>query len=239
MQALDSEHPAQNILNIQTTHGPWPVYLPLPTKTKEANDETLVRLITQGSRAESQNALETVFIKHHKDVWRFIRSRVSSPTDTDEIAAGVWLVVLEKIYDFTWTGVPIKSWLLSIAHRKILEHFNTPTSLSLERLNETQHEALHYIVAQLHLFDQPEPYQDISPIVKKEADELLHKIIARLSDTERKIIMLIYFEAIENASEVAKRLNMNKNTIRVYHKRARDKLRKSPELNGLIEKTTS
>jgi RNA polymerase sigma factor (sigma-70 family) len=59
-------------------------------------------------------------------------------------------------------------------------------------------------------------------------------MISYLPDTERRIIMLIYFEGVDNATDVAKRLGMNKNTIRVYHKRARDKLRKSPELNGLF-----
>jgi RNA polymerase sigma factor (sigma-70 family) len=235
MQAIDSEHPSQNILNIQATHGPWPIHLPLPPQTKEADDETLIRLVTQGSRADSQNALETVFIKYHKDVWRYVRSRVSSATDTDEIAAAVWLVVIEKIYDFVWTGAPIKSWLLSIAHRKILEFFNAPPAVSLERLKEEQSEALRFIASQLHLFNQPEPPPQIHPTVKKEADALLHQLISRLSDAERRIIMLIYFEAIENATEVAKKLGMNKNTIRVYHKRARDKLRKSPELSGLFE----
>ncbi len=238
MPALESEHPSQNILNIQATHGPWPIYLPLPQKTKEADDETLIRLITEGSRTESQSALETLFVRHHKDVWRYVRSRVSSPTDTDEIAAAVWLVVLEKIYDFTWTGVPIKSWLLSIAHRKILEFFNAPSSVSLEQLSENQHEVLYFIATQLHLFDHIDPPQPVTPNVKKEADQLLHKMISYLSDAERRIIMLIYFEGIENATEVAKRLKMNKNTIRVYHKRARDKLRKSPELSSLFEEAT-
>jgi RNA polymerase sigma factor (sigma-70 family) len=107
--------------------------------------------------------------------------------------------------------------------------------VSLERLKEEQSEALRFIATQLHLFNQPEPLPQIHPTVKKEADALLHQLILRLSDAERRIIMLIYFEAIENATEVAKKLGMNKNTIRVYHKRARDKLRKSPELSGLFE----
>ena len=236
MHALDSEHPSQPILNIQATHGPWPIHFPLPTQTKEADDETLIQLITKGSRPESQRALETIFIRHHKDVWRYVRSKVSSPTDADEIAAAVWLVVIEKIYNFVWTGVPIKSWLFSIAYRKTLEFLNIPPSVSLERLYENYHEALHYIATQLHLFDQADPPVQITPHIRKEADELLHKLISRLSDTERRIIMLIYFEEIENATEVARRLGMNKNTIRVYHKRARDKLRKSPELSNLFNK---
>ncbi len=235
MQVIDSEHSAPGILNIQTTHGPWPIYLPLPQKTKEATDETLVQLITTGSRAESQSALETVFVRHHKDVWCYVRSRVSSATDTDEIAAAVWLIVLEKIYDFRWTGVPIKSWLLSIAHRKVLEFFNTPSALSLEKLDEDRNEALHFIASQLHLFDDNHPLADVHPQVKKEADEILHKMISQLPKIERRIIMLIYFEGTENATEVAKRLGMNKNTIRVYHKRARDKLRKFSELSNLFD----
>ncbi len=234
MQALDSEHPSQNILNIQASQGPWPIYFPLPTKTEEADDETLIHLLTTGSKAESQNALETIFVRHHKDVWRYVRSRVSSAIDTDEIASAVWLVVLEKIYDFKWTGVPVKSWLLSIAHRKVLEFFNTPSAISIDTIDEDQNEALHFIANQLHLFEYDSLPNNVRPTVKKEADEILHKMIAHLPDTERRIIMLIYFEGVENATDVAKRLGMNKNTIRVYHKRVRDKLRKSPELSRLF-----
>jgi RNA polymerase sigma factor (sigma-70 family) len=238
MQAFDREHPSQHILNIQaTSSGPWPISLPLSPKTKEADDEILIQLITQGSRADSQSALETIFVRHHED---YIRSKVASATDTDEIAAAVWLVVLEKIYDFVWTGTPIKSWLLSIAHRKVLEFLNTPPSLSLEDLNERRDAALYFIAIQLHLFDQVEPLHEVDPNVRKEADEIVHRLLSHLPDIERKIIMLIYFdfEGLENSTEVAKRLGMNKNTIRVYHKRARDKLRKSPELCSLFERST-
>jgi len=239
MQAFDSEHPSQHILNIPAgSSGPWPISLPLSPKTKEADDEALIQLITQGSRADSQSALETIFIRHHEDVWRYIRSRVTSATDTDEIAAAVWLVVIEKIYNFVWTGTPVKAWLLSIAHRKILEYLNMPSSLSLEDLNERRDAALHFIATQLHLFDQSEPlHEEIDPDIKKEADEIIHRLLSRLPESERKIILLIYFEGIENATEVANRLGMNKNTIRVYHKRARDKLRKSSELSSLFERS--
>jgi RNA polymerase sigma factor (sigma-70 family) len=241
MQAFDSEHPSQHILNFQagsTSTSPWPLHLPLPSKTKEADDETLIQLITQGSRADSQSALEIIYVRHHEDVWRYIRSRIDSPIDADEVAAMVWLVVIEKIYDFVWTGTPIKSWLLSIAHRKILEFLNTPPSLSLEGLHERRDAALHFIASQLHLFDQTEPLYEVDPQIKKEADEIIHRLLSHLSDIERKIIILIYFEELENATEVARRLEMNKNTIRVYHKRVRDKLRKSPELSRLFERST-
>ncbi len=233
MQAFDSEHPSQSVFNIPAANAPWPVNWPLPVSTQDADDETLIYFIREGSESESQHALETIFIRHHKDVWRYVRSRVSNASDADEISSAVWLVVIEKIYKFIWTGTPIKAWLLSIAHRKIREFFNNPLIVSLETLGEKREEALHFIATQLQLVD--EPVAQIPTKIRKEADQLLHKLIARLSDVERKIIMLIYFENLENATEVAKRLGMNKNTIRVYHKRARDKLRASPELSSLFE----
>jgi len=238
MQAVDSEHPSQSILNIQAGAAPWPLHLPLPSSPKETDDETLIYLITKGSRVESQKAFEAVYLKYHRDVWRYVRSRVSAAIDADEIAAAVWLVVTEKIYDFVWTGTPIKTWLFSIAHRKTLEFFDTPSSVSIEKLDESHHQALQYIATQLHLTEENSSGRQVDPTVKKEADEILHKLIARLSTTERKIIMLIYFENVDNATEVGKQLGMNKNTIRVYHKRARDKLRHSPELGGLFNGAT-
>src|SRR5688572_4752574 len=167
MQAFDGEHPAPHILNLQATSGSWPIHLPLPSRVKEADDETLIRLVTQGSHTESQSALEAIYVRHHRDVWRYVRSRLSSATDADEVAAGVWVVVIEKIYDFVWTGTPIKSWLLSIAHRKVLEFFNDPPSLSLEGLQEKQNQVLHFVAIQLHLVDQFEPFM-VDPEVRKE-----------------------------------------------------------------------
>jgi RNA polymerase sigma factor (sigma-70 family) len=124
---------------------------------------------------------------------------------------------------------------LSIAYRKIREFFSQPPAVSLDTLVERKDEALVFIASQLNLID--EPANRVLPSVRREADELLHRLIARLSDVERKIIMLIYFEELESSSEVAERLGMNKNTIRVYHKRVRDKLRACPELNRLFDGT--
>jgi RNA polymerase sigma factor (sigma-70 family) len=233
MYAVDGKHPSKETLSIQILNGVWPVRWPLPVTTRDATDDVLLQLIQEGTERDSQNGLETLFVRHHKDVWRYVRSRVSSASDTDEITAAVWLVVLEKIYDFVWTGTPIKSWLLSIAHRKIREFYNRPTAISLDTLQDGQDEVLIFLANQLQLLDEPVSF--VPARVRKEADILLHKLIGRLSKVERKIITLIYFEELENATEVARRLNMNKNTIRVYHKRARDKLRASPELSSLFK----
>lgn len=235
MVAFQGKQLPQQSLSMQILNGSWPIQWPLPSKIGNAPDEVLLRLIQEGSETDSQNALETLFVRHHKDVWRYVRSRVSSASDADEITATVWLVVLEKIYDFVWTGTPIKSWLLSIAYRKILEFFSYPPVISLDHLSDGQEEAIHFLASQLSLISDPVP--QVSTQVRNEADVLLHKLISRLSEIERKIIMLIYFEELENASEVAQRLGMNKNTIRVYHKRARDKLRAFPELSRMFEDT--
>lgn len=236
MQAFDGEHPSSPILGLQPAPNTRPVPVSLPAKPQEANDETLIYQITTGSKPECKQALEMIYQKYHRDVWRFVRSKVPSAGDADEIAASVWLVVLEKIRDFTWTGVPLKSWLLSIAHRKVMEYFNAPHLLSLEKLREDYDQALYFIASQLNLFDQIEPRLPVPTVVKKEADSLLHQMIKRLSKNERRIIMLIYFEAVENATEVAHRLGLNKNTVRVYHKRAKEKLRSFPELKRLVER---
>src|SRR5262245_51451757 len=167
MQAIDGEHPTPPILNLQTTSGSWPIHLPLPSKVKDADDETLIRLVTQGSRAESQSALEMIYVRHHRDVWRYVRSRLCSPSDADEVSAAVWLVVIEKIYNFVWTGTPVKSWLLSIAHRKVLEFFNDPPSVSLDALQEKQNQVLHFVAAQLHLVEPFELFS-VDPEVRKE-----------------------------------------------------------------------
>lgn len=202
-----------------------------------ADDEILIALVTQGSRTESQEAMAMIYERYHKDVWRFIRSMVSSETEADEISGEVWVVVSEKIYSFKWRGVPIKEWLFKIAKNKVREFARQPSVLSLEELDEKGHPelfqtVLHEDVPQLHSTES-ETAQETIPEDKKVANRLLHRALSKLSADQYKIIKLKYFEGVESLKDIAKRLGMKASTVRVYKKRAEEKIGGDEDLGEL------
>jgi len=203
-----------------------------------AGDERLIALVTQGSLQESKRAFEIIYKRYHRDVWRFIRSRVNAKTDADEIFGDVWVVVAEKIYDFEWRGISIKSWLFKIAENKIREFLRQPFSFSYEELEENRnpelHDALHNGPPQSGLAET-EPFSDASSEVKKEAQRRLHQEISKLPAKQLKIIKLKYFEGIDSLKEIARKLGMNENTVRVYKMRAEKKIGESEALSELYK----
>jgi len=182
--------------------------------------------------------MTAIYERYDKDVWRFIRSRVSSETEADEILGEVWVVVSEKIYDFKWRGVPIKSWLFKIAKNKIRKFARRPAALSLEELEEKGHRELPRTepledVLLSHFSDEAEMSQEAAAEVEKKAHKLLRQALSKLPARQREIIELIYFEGVESLKDVAERLGMKASTVRVYLMRAKKKIRGDKDLGEL------
>jgi hypothetical protein len=58
MPVIDSEHPSQHILKIQARQPAWPIPLPQFPPAKEADDETLIHLVTEALKRRAKKRLK-------------------------------------------------------------------------------------------------------------------------------------------------------------------------------------
>jgi RNA polymerase sigma factor (sigma-70 family) len=210
-----------------------------PKSLPELDDRQLLELVRCGSLAESQAAMGAIYRKYELDIWRFVRSKVNSDGDADDIAMETWTHAIDRIHSFEWQsgeGNKLKAWLFKIANLKRLELFHGPNPESLDELSEVEVEARQYLANRLLGFDQENGDGDTPSLgVQREADKVLQDLLNELPPIQQQIIFLIYYRDIETAAEVGTILEIPTNTVRGYHKRALDHLKKSSMLRDYLE----
>lgn len=200
----------------------------------QADDQTLVEMFSskESTRESQQDAFRVLYDRYAEDVWRYIRSRTRSKEDTDDIFANVWRMVVSKIGGFNWdtdskVGNRFKAWILSIATLRIAEFYRLDSrgerSISLD---DPDPGTQRYINDFLIYLEQVHGSDDVNMQLSAFAQSKLQEAIHCLSATQRKIVILRYYEDM-NASEIGHSLDMKPVTVRVNLKRAIDKLRET------------
>jgi RNA polymerase sigma-70 factor (ECF subfamily) len=80
--------------------------------------EALARRAVQRDAA----AWETVFELHYRNVFSFVRYRVRSAEEAEDIASHAFEVAYSRADRFDYRGVPIEGWLIGIARNLVRDH---------------------------------------------------------------------------------------------------------------------
>ena len=91
----------------------------------------LVRLIKHIQKGDSE-AFGQLYDRFHDPVYSYVLCQTGSPPDSEDITAGVFLYVLEKIDGFPWRGAGFAGWLFRIASDDVLCHFHRQGATSRE-----------------------------------------------------------------------------------------------------------
>jgi RNA polymerase sigma-70 factor (ECF subfamily) len=84
----------------------------------ENDAEALARRAVQRDAA----AWETVFELHYRNVFSFVRYRVRSAEEAEDIASHAFEVAYSRADRFDYRGVPIEGWLIGIARNLVRDH---------------------------------------------------------------------------------------------------------------------
>lgn len=132
----------------------------------------------------------------------------------EDLTSEIFLKALEKFDTFDSETASFQSWIYSIAHNHLIDHYRLARSeTSLEEIRETPGEAIDWGAA----------------LDTKKQVELISKKIADLPDAYAEIITLKYINELSNR-EISKVLNKSAVGVRVTLHRA---------LNALREKMNS
>ena len=82
-----------------------------------AQDE---RLIVDGARNGSEQALSELYTLYFPRVYRYILARTGNTYDAEDLAEEVFIRVLEAIERFEWREAPFSAWLFRIAHNAVI-----------------------------------------------------------------------------------------------------------------------
>jgi RNA polymerase sigma-70 factor, ECF subfamily len=170
---------------------------------------------------DSGLSLESIYRQHVQFVWRNARRLGCEDEWVDDAVHEVFLVVARRLDDFE-PQADIRSWLFAITYRVV------------RRLRRNRFRyALRLLRFRVHGNDAPRPEGH----AKAEANTDLRRLLARLSDAQRAVVILADLEGM-TTPEIARGLGLRPGTVDSRLRAARMLLRAWAERESQWERST-
>jgi len=181
---------------------------PEPTGTLDSSDRSLLALVACGDR----RALQTLYVKYHQPVLRFLYRMTGQLELAQEGVNDVMFVVWEKASSFSGRS-KVSTWIMGIAYHK-----------GLKKLEKTRRWSQRFKTVDFQDWNEPSlslaEHTD-GAILK----DLVIQGLRKLPPKQRAVVELTYFHgySYEEISEIA---GCPVNTVKTRMFHARAKLRK-------------
>lgn len=170
-------------------------------------EESLVRR----AQAGDQDAFARIYQAYFDRVYRYIRVRLGSSIEAEDIAEQVFLNMIRSLPAFKWRGAPFSAWVFRIARNQLIDHLRRAArsaSLPLDdRVSSTQ----------------ASPEDVLEQILTRQ--ELL-AAIKRLTQAQKEVIAL-RFGAQLSTAETAQAMGKSLGAVKAMQHSALAALRKS------------
>jgi RNA polymerase sigma-70 factor, ECF subfamily len=174
------------------------------------DDETLDRLV-ELAKAGDAEAFGRIFDEFHGAIYRFVASRVGSPSDAEDLTQLVFVKAFEALPRYEVRGTPIGGWLFRLARNATIDHVRT------------NREHADLAVASGRASEERGP-EGIT-ILRTDLDAVAGAI-RRLTPEQREVIILRFFAGL-TPREVGELMDRSDGTIRGLQFRAIEALRRT------------
>ena len=187
------------------------------------DEETLDRLVAQAQRGNTE-AFGRIFDAYAGPIYRFIASRVSRPSDAEDLTQLVFVKALEALPRYEARGIPFGVWLFRLARNAIIDQVRT------------QRDHLSLVMATTRATEEAGPE---AKATLRDDIEHVAQALSDLTDDQREVIELRFFAGL-SVAETAAAMGRQDGTVRGLQFRAIAALRRSLgiESSGAIPATT-
>ena len=173
------------------------------------DDAAIERLVAE-ARSGDEWAFGMIFDHYHESIYRFIASRIHSPSDAEDLTQLVFVKVLEALPRYESRGVPFGGWLFRLARNAVIDFVRT----------RHEHSELDALAERAHGDAGP----DEVAIVRQELDAV-GVALGKLTDEQREAVELRFFAGL-SAREAAEAMGKQEGTVRGLQFRAIAALRR-------------
>ena len=150
---------------------------------------------------------ETIYRNYHGKIYGYIRSKINSPQDAEDIAADVFVKVFEKLDSFDEKKASRSTWIYTIARNTLTDYFRTRKIFA----------------------EMPESIEGDSSIeddiCSAETLDTLADALEALDERERDIIILRFYSG-KTLKEIAEQLDISYAYVKTLQNKAFGNIRK-------------
>jgi RNA polymerase sigma-70 factor, ECF subfamily len=173
-------------------------------------DEAVIEGLVLRAKAGDVKAFGQLFDHYHQPVYRFIASRVTRPSDAEDLTQTVFVKALEALPRYEARGIPFGGWLFRLARNTVIDHVRT----------RHEHADLEVVAEQSSADAEP----DDIVLLRHQMDEV-RVALASLTSEQREAIALRFFGGL-SGREAAAAMGKQEGTVRGLQFRAIAALRR-------------
>ena len=169
----------------------------------------------ESSKADNQNKKEdfaVVFEEQFSAVYNYVYARILHRERTEDLVSEIFIKAMKHYDSFDPSIASVKTWLVNIARNTLIDEFRKSSRAQVYSLDADTE------------FVEPSELDEY-PIMHNPVNQEAHAILAKLSDSERELIGMIYFEGLSNP-EIGEILGINAKAVSERHRRLLAKCRK-------------
>lgn len=150
---------------------------------------------------------EQIYRDYYSKVFRYIRSKLNSVHDAEDLTAEIFLKIYEKLDSFDESKASLTTWIYTVARNKLTDWFRMHRTF--EEIPETQ----------------PDEHSVEDEVCNSQMLETLAKALENLEERERDIIILRFYSG-RTLKEIAENMNISYAYVKVLQNKAFEKLKK-------------
>ena len=159
----------------------------------------------KGNRIRRRD-LDGLFNEYYPRIFNYVYYRTLNSSLADELTSDVMVKVVQSYRTFDASRGNLDAWMFRIARNTLFSHYRSSrTTVDLDAVNPS-------------VFSYTEDDQ------LDERGETVRELLEVLTDEERELIYLKYWEELSN-KEIAERLDLNPSTVSTHLWRANNKMR--------------
>lgn len=149
---------------------------------------------------ENDLMMERIYKEYYPKVVGYVRSKVSSPDDGEDICSNIMMKVMKGLPGFDPAKASLATWIFAIARNAVIDYYRQRKAY--EELDE----------------NIPCASDDFETIFKEDALEELARALRKLSEQERNVIVLHYYRNM-TLKDIASSACMSYSNIKKIHAR--------------------
>jgi len=170
--------------------------------------------------------IEEIYEKHFDAILNFVVKRIRNIALAEDITAGVFMKVVEKLHTYNPAKACMQTWLFSIASHELVNYYR-------KKKPETSLEDYEYLLKSQDVLEEICEKQ-----LELDHDNALHTMHEKLdhvvSAEEKNLLMLFYFEE-RSYADIAYITGIKEVTLRSKIHRAIKKLKESYPMEAMYE----
>lgn len=187
--------------------------------------EDVFESVLAAAQAGAEWAFSRLYVEYNPRLERYFVSR--APHAAEDLAADTWMGATRRLKAFEGDETQFRSWLFTIAHRRLLDHWTAQNKRSEESLEATDPED--------EKRDLPSPENLEQTVLESATARAAAARIARILNPDQAEVILLRLLGGLEVDQVAEILGKRPGTIRVLQHRALKKLSEEISLEDVTE----